>query len=309
MVFKVAQNHLNSRLLSVALQNPTVSAIRQQLLTATQQLSDLKLDLSMVPLHRLPGNLSIIYRSAIAFKLAPVLQLPSLNLAHQIIAAFEFKGDQMGSQQLDQDTQTQPPLLMTSESQPEFQLNFLVEVIAPGWIEFRLTSCSLADWLQKLTALPSTSLQTQPEALNCFSVQYAHARCCSILNLAAIQGLIILKDWQMIEPNPIPWLDDQPEAVTGHLKLRLEHPAEKSLIARFWDILEAKDHWDKQRKLKAAIALSQDFETFYQHCRIWGEVKTDTPKLAQARLGLIAVNQQLLRSLQDDLGIPAPIEL
>lgn len=308
MVLKVAQNHLNGRLLSVALQSHPISAIQQQIYLAIQGLSELKFDLSMIPLHRLSGDLPIIYRSAIAFKLAAVLQLPSLDLANQIIIAVNgVKGEKMASHQMDEELlkHSQPALFMTQES----TLNFSVEVVNPGWLEFRLTSFSLADWLQKLTTAHSSLPQMRQETQHCFSVQYAHARCCSILNLAAQQGLITLKDWQVIEPNPIPWLDDEPEAATGYLKLCLRHPDEKSLIAQFWNILEGKDNWDEQRKLKEAIALSQAFETFYKHCRIWGEVKADTPKLAQARLGLIAVNQQLLRSLQDDLGIPAPVEL
>ena len=54
----------------------------------------------------------------------------------------------------------------------------------------------------------------------------------------------------------------------------------------------------------------QAWEEFFKHCRIWGEVKTKTPKLAQVRLGLVAVTQKLLRSLlQDSLGVCAPMEL
>jgi arginyl-tRNA synthetase len=52
------------------------------------------------------------------------------------------------------------------------------------------------------------------------------------------------------------------------------------------------------------------FLTFYSQCRIWGEVKTATPQLAQARLGLILATQPLLHLLlQDLLGVPAPLEL
>ena len=66
---------------------------------------------------------------------------------------------------------------------------------------------------------------------------------------------------------------------------------------------------EQQRSLKVALSLSESFEEFSKHCRIYGEVKK-TPQLAQARLGLVAVTQKLLRSLlQDDLGVSAPVEL
>jgi arginyl-tRNA synthetase len=142
-------------------------------------------------------------------------------------------------------------------------------------------------------------------------VQYAHARCCSLLRLAHRQGLIKLKDldfktldWQLLEPNPIPWLNDDQAA------LRLVDPAEKRLIAQILDSRDALSDPGQLSQRKLASALSNEFERFYSNCRIWGEVKIQTPKLAQARLGLVAVTQALLRSLlQDHLGVPAPAEL
>lgn len=302
MVLKVAQNSLNSHSLSVTLQSDLASALGRQLELAVQQLSDPKFTCSMMPLHRLANQLGVVYRSAIAFKLTPVWQLPTQEIAAQILTAFEVESDQRAIEL------EEMPLLLTGQTPPELLLNFQVAVVAPGWIDFRLTNTSLAVWLQNLTNADSGLVDSHLEPRHCFSVQYAHARCCSILNLAAQQGLIVLKAGQVIEPYPIPWLDHEFLGATGLVKLRFEHQSELQLIDRFWEIL-AWDNWDESRKLQEAIALAQDFETFYKHCRIWGAVKTETPQLAQARLGLVAVTRQLLRSQQNALGIPAPGEL
>ena len=271
------------------------------------------LALETIPLHRLPDDTPIIYRSAIAFKLAPVWQLPPLDIANQLTASLPASCEN-------------PPA--------QIYLDFNVEVVSPGWIHFRLNEGSLAIWLQGLIQMPlsvhpgdDSSLKLQKtevkgderltDTRNYFPMQYAHARCCSLLRLAHRQGLITLQDldfntldWQLIEPNPIPWLNDNREADTEQVVLRLQHPAERRLITQILDLPDSISNLDRLRAIKLTSTLSKAFEGFYSSCRIWGEVKTQTPKLAQARLGLVEVTRGLLRSLlQDQLGIPAPVEL
>jgi hypothetical protein len=320
MVSKVGQNTFKGDLLSVMLQSQSsiIPGVKQQIALAIKSerlavpgLSAVEITPEAVPLQRLPDYSQIIYRSAIAFKLASGQQ-PILDLAHQMMTALPLKIE-LGCQHQAVNT-LQLSLPPTSKVRKELKLtlNFQVEVVSPGWLDFRLMDDSLAAWLQNLISANSVKLANNPtkNTPDCFLVQYAHARCCSILALAHQQGLIILKDGQLMEPYPIPWLQDDSEATRMPKQLCLVHPAEKRLIARILDILEAKEKLEQRQALKFAIALSQAWEEFSKHCRIWGEVKTQTPKLAQARLGLVAVTQGLLRSLlQDDLGVSAPVEL
>ena len=254
----------------------------------------------MIPLYRLPDDTVVLYRSAIALKLAPLWQLPVLDIAHQLVASF---------------------LTINQDTTGQICLDFSIEVLSSGWIEFQLSDWGLATWLQHSThAFHHDAPQPWGECVSpdkIFPVQYAHARCCSLLRLAHTQGLIKLRDldfntvsWQLVEPNPIPWLNDDQGADTGQLLLRLVHPAEQRLIAQILDVQDVMNDQAQLSGVKLATALSIVFERFYSSCRIWGEVKSQTPKLAQARLGLVVLTQALLRSLlQDYLGVPAPVEL
>jgi hypothetical protein len=150
---------------------------------------------------------------------------------------------------------------------------------------------------------------------NLFPVQYAHARCCSLVLLAHREGLIKLREpvpnsspsfWSIISPNPIPWLNSDG-------RLRLNHPDESRLIAELVEVvdnIECPDVRGSVKWEKAAVNLSQAFENFWCNCRIWGEVKIISPELAQARLGLLMATQSVLRFvLEENLGTFAPLEL
>ncbi|MHC5827514.1 MAG: DALR anticodon-binding domain-containing protein, partial [Nostoc sp.] len=133
-----------------------------------------------------------------------------------------------------------------------------------------------------------------------FAVQYAHARCCSLVLLAHREGLIKLRKpvsntspafWSVIAPNPIPWLNCDGT-------LRLNHPDEHRLIAELVQVvdnIECPDVSGSVKWEKVALNLSQAFEKFWSNCRIWGEVKITSPEIAQARLGLLMATQSVLR--------------
>lgn len=324
MESQVAKNTSNCQSFSVSLlgNSAAIKELLQQQLVAAMSLSGIgmatadapgcaELTPEMVPLQRLSDDTCVLYRSAIALKLAPLWQQSPLDIANQLMTSFAT---------------------ISQYTPGQICLEFSVEVVFPGWINFRLSAQGLAAWLQHLvhtklrlivahgevnsplsssSPLFSSSPLSPSSLSSLFPVQYAHARCCSLLRLAHRQGLIKLKDldlktldWQLLEPNPIPWLNDDQAA------LRLVDPAEKRLIAQILDSRDALSDPSQLSQRKLASALSNEFERFYSNCRIWGEVKIETPKLVQARLGLVAVTQALLRSLlQDHLGVPAPAEL
>ncbi|HEY9612937.1 DALR anticodon-binding domain-containing protein [Allocoleopsis sp.] len=313
---------------------------------------------------------AILYRCAIALKLSSLWKSAALDIANKIAGSLagsyqdtanEEAGKKDTGKTLDL-LSTLPCLAVTTSSSDlatpnQAGLDFSVEVVSPGWIQFRLTDRGLATWLQQLIQISpllsdwedysSIGLQRKGEpgdrdskikkrysqeleithpgrlsersktAQTLFQVQYAHARCCSLLRLAHREGLIELSDleckapsWQWVKPNPIPWMFDDLEMEGEPRRLRLGHPAERGLIAQLLEGTDRISSLTPASAIKLAHALSKAFETFYSACRIWGEVKTETPQLAQARLGLVAVTQKLLRSLlEDQLGVTAPPEL
>jgi arginyl-tRNA synthetase len=276
--------------------------------------SDRILTLPEIPLNRFRDDTQVVYRSAIALKLSSIYQLPALDLAHRVVNYLP--------------------------ASPKFT----VRAIEPGWIDFRLSDRGLANWLQHLIQ-PSSRLRLpspcspllageglgvrsrgvegkqafgkgisyeKPNSkppVNLFPVQYAHARCCSVLRLGHSQGLIEIETdanesaYMLLEPNPIPWLN--PEG-----KLYLVHLAERKLIDRLLWVTDEL-HSDREPNWRQiAIALSQALLNFHTSCQIWGEVKTQTPQLSQVRLGLVGITRSSLKSLLEDIfQAPAPVEL
>ncbi|MEH2296721.1 DALR anticodon-binding domain-containing protein [Nostoc sp.] len=214
---------------------------------------------------------------------------------------------------------------------------FSIQIVPPGWIYFELTHSTLATWLQSVAVgsseaaggreqgargdegtidaqCPMPNAQC-PMPNSLFAVQYAHARCCSLVLLAHREGLIKLREpvpnsspafWSVIAPNPIPWLNSDGT-------LRLNHPDERRLIAELVEVIdniECPDVSGSVKWEKVALNLSQAFEKFWSNCRIWGDVKITSPEVAQARLGLLMATQSVLKYvLEENLGVFAPLEL
>ena len=261
--------------------------------------------LEEIPLQRTKDYRRVQYISAIALKLANIWQQPAIDVADRIAAHC--------SQQEENSS------FLSRE-------DFTVEVVPPGMILFELTDKGVAAWLQRLidNSPPIGNTEFFDAGDRVFPIQYSHARCCSLLRLAHRDRIVTLDEcdrhtspqhWQLITPNPIPWLN-------SNNRLRLFQSAELSLVSQLLTTLDhiapvnnipALDLLSPERSpnwIKLANALSEAFQAFYSQCRIWGEVKTEQPKLAQARLGLVIATQALLQFiLQDLLGVFAPREL
>lgn len=253
--------------------------------------------MSEIPLNRAKNRERVVYVSAIALKLAQTWQETPQAIAAQFAETLQ--------------TLCCP--------------DFAVKVAAAGMIEFELTDAGLAVWLQRLAQIPLPvpeyrTLSPVVSADRLFPIQYSHARCCSLLRMADRDRLIAIAHpesttappiWSLAVPNPIPWIDE------GDRRLLLVAPAELSLISELIAVLDSLAPIFKANKpekpvnyFKLANSLSEAFQTFYSQCRIWGKVKTEQPKLAQARLGLILATQSLLRFILEELlNAIAPIEL
>jgi hypothetical protein len=243
-----------------------------------------------VPLYQGGYNQKILYISGVAMKISKSQNSPVMEVAGAIAGHLAQNSDGL----------------------------FRVKVTPPGEIHIELIDSTLAAWLHSLTVATKTGnlvnnffddqLPTSLNSLKVFTIQYAYARCHSLLRLGHQEGIIKLDRTDIksfISVNPIPWLNDEQ-------KLRLNHPDETFLIHQLVKVVDdlvcadsSSINWEK-----AGENLSQAFEKFWCNCRIWGEVKINSPALAQARLGLLIATQLVLRSvLEDKLGVVAPLEL
>jgi len=260
--------------------------------------------MEVIPIKQIRDCGGVIYKSAIALKLAPVLPQPAMYIATELAKYCREIVNTKGKTDI---------------------VNFQVEVISSGIIFLKLMDLSIVNWLSSLTSVPlkgdKQKFQVEVdhqscETMNVFPIQYSHARCCSLLHMGERDGLITFAPitpesysqfWFIHTLDPIPW-----QKSNGQLQFL--HHAEYELIAQIASALDCIYCVSITRKsvnwVKVASSLSATFQTFYRQCRIWGEVKVKTPKLAKARLGLVLATQSLLKYiLEEKLGTKAPLEL
>lgn len=261
--------------------------------------------LRYISLHQSKDFSRVLYLSGLAFQLSQVKNIPALEIASALSAKVVDIATLVAS------GRKQPVAVNLQE--------FIVQVVPPGWIHLEVTEPTIAAWLQHLVSFPQLQDSSKEEKVtlndtsHLFAVQYAYARCCSLLQMAHREKLITLEAvdtsravFLTVAPDPIPWLN--------YDQIRCCHPAERALIAQLVQTLDTlccpcnsrqPINWER-----AALSLSQAFQSFYSCCRIWGEVKIQTIELAQVRLGLVMATQVVLRLLlQDKLGVSAPLEL
>ncbi len=259
--------------------------------------------------YRANGCCQVTYRTNVAFVFSKVLNIPPLEIAKDFATFYA----------------------VTEVHQPDFEL----AVVAPGFLQLKLTELKLANWLQCLPlgalVLANLPLPKYSRALSnkysLFAIQYAHARCYSLMQLAQREGLITLEE---ISTNQIksmfPDLIYLPEAtkiltinhwqtlvgLNYNQQFQFCHPAEYALITQLVKVVDdfccspklILDDW-----AKIAISLSQAFADFYSHCQIFGATKTQTPDLARSRLSLILATYTVLKLVLQRLGVFAPQEL
>lgn len=219
MESKVAKNTYNCRkLTSGDGGNRGVKRLLQQQIEAAIGLfGRSELNPQTISIHRLSHQNSVIYRSAIALQLSPLWQLPPDDIAHQLMAAY-----------------------LTIFEDP-----LSVEVVSPGWIHFRLRDRSLATLLQNSIDIPPSpptlSHHFCSKSDNLFPLQYSHARCCSLLRLAQVEGEGGVENF---------FLDGEGK------RLLFVDGAEWALIFHILDLLDVMNESDEGRLGKAIVSSS-----------------------------------------------------
>lgn len=226
-----------------------------------------------IPLHRIRNNTVMGYRSAIALQLSATNPEAAIAICQSLVK-----------------------ILNETQSEWEFQ------PMERGWIEGQLRDRAFVDWLQySLEDEPVSNAPPKSETpltAELFPIQYAHARCCSLLQMAHRSRII-----ELVDPDAVPpWRWRKPQRVFEDYPIYLQHPAEWALLGQFWDVLDGVAIAPDTSQLKPTRRLSEAWFQFERTCRIWGEVQRDRPQLAQMRLGLVAIAQKLLwRLLREHL--------
>jgi hypothetical protein len=246
----------------------------------------------------------IVYTSPIALLLARYLLLSPAIIAENLVKLLT---------------------LNSNNSMAELSLQLELEIVPSGWLNFYLDSEALANWLKQavffleaqspvvdVSQAQTITIQrpkTPENFSNLMPLQYAHARCCTLLRLGVRAKLITLQDdsfshiaWQLEYPQSISWLDKKQNFC---LTQKSEYYLLRQLLIVTDGFAQKPNSW-----VKVGLDLSIASEIFQAECRFLGEVEQQTPQIAIARLGLIALVQYWLqRILVEKLNVVAPSSL
>jgi len=212
-----------------------------------------------------------------------------------------------------------------------------------GYIYFELTPISIALWLNYIHDLPLTIDRATARLSAPTIAIYAHARCCSVLQLAQSEKLVaITADWQI--STDLSYLE---KTSTAELRSILNYSAQQRLIHALMAVLDGiysdnlrvvssqlpsgivgvaspflrnamrtENRPDPLSQIrspnwtKLTLDLAQSWLEFYRDCRIFGDVQRQNPQLAIARCGLTAISRRYLQVLLENyLGISALSQL
>lgn len=197
-----------------------------------------------------------------------------------------------------------------------------------GWLYAHFCDLALAQWLQTLwyhppfviaeqsSSFESDAMEIRPGVSTdplLFQLQYAHARCCSLLRLAAQEYNLehpAKADTQSECPSSSPWLTtNQTLCFTTpaeqHLLLQLmQFPGSISTQKQIYGVPHR--HWmNTETCLEQPLALkrlrrssqiwSEAFLAFYRDCRMFGDLYRHSPDLVRSRIALVSIVQQVLQ--------------
>jgi hypothetical protein len=228
---------------------------------------------------------------------------------------------------------------LIAQSSQQTESSWLVPSLSlhpQGWLYAHFSALELSKWLQRL--LLATPFQPDLEPLRIsagvssdpviFQLQYAHARCCSLLKLAQQENLIRLTNGnnQFAQlKSPVIW-----QTLTGELQFQTlaEHQLLLALI-QFPQSLSPNKimygysqiallghqtwiEWPPPEPYlqRQAQQWSHLFLNFYRQCRLFGDIQQVTPELVTARLALIFILRRVLAFiLETALQVEAPVTL
>jgi hypothetical protein len=246
-----------------------------------------------------PQNLSRVlgYRCAISFPLANLVNLSPLLIANQLVTLLPSQSKN------------------TADSEG---LEIAVAVLKSGWIDFYICARKMSQqsqnrnliiWLNRLVA--GIVNQSNQKYLNCLPQKckkldsflpllYIYTRCDSLLSLGAREGFISLETekllisrWLIKQPFPLNWCD-------SHDNFCLIKPQEWDLLRQIClmlDYLAENKEYSSKDRLQLTKNISEVWLRFISSCPFCGEVSQQTPQLAIARLGLIALTHWCLGSI------------
>jgi hypothetical protein len=242
-------------------------------------------------------------------------EISAYRLKHPTQAIYRSRlACQLARQQFGEELLTKLAVTPLNIDNAQF-LTFALEIGEFGSLDFHLSDRSFALWLEQLPQHLCQLKQSNTEEFKensddfCF-LQYAHARCCSLLRLGHREGLIQLLDptcsqsgWQWQTPASLTWLD-------GEDKFLLAEASERHLTLQFLAVADAIDSNRGANWRRLAADLSEAVLAVEGCCRILGEIRQKSPELCQCRLKLLALSQLLLQVLlEEKLGMAAPRKL
>ncbi|MBD2076944.1 hypothetical protein H6F86_24270 [Phormidium sp. FACHB-592] len=281
-------------------QSDVATTIVDRVTTEQEERSSLDQIVRAIPFKRASKSIPFVYVCAIAHRLATPSQ-PAALIAAQLVDALL------------------QPLPIPEEDSLS---GIVVQPTAIGLLQFELSDRAIASWLDRLLtkALPqqswvrltSTERQMLLPTAAIFEVQYAYARCCSLLRLAHSEGLITLDRldvaplaWRVVNPPSVPWL-------TSTAQLCLNHPVDRRLLGYLVEALDCLSNESPhrvQQSLRSAQAIAQAMQAFHRVHPLWRKTGTE-PNLVVSQLGLLLATQRILYVLlADGLNLQPVVEL